>query len=50
MKAYQNWEASGFTDNALLSIADAAQVAMMDAAQGLYKSPTYTPPEGAPCP
>jgi type II secretory pathway pseudopilin PulG len=49
MKAYQNWEASGFTDNGLLSIADDAQDAMMDAAQGLYKDPGNTPPE-VPCP
>lgn len=49
MKAYQNWEASGFTDNTLLGIAEDAQVAMMNAAQGLYKSPNFTPDE-VPCP
>jgi hypothetical protein len=49
MKAYQNWEASGFTDNGLRTIADNAQDAMMNTVQGLYKSPSYTPPE-VPCP
>jgi type II secretory pathway pseudopilin PulG len=49
MKAYQNWEASGFTDNSLRTIAVNAQTAMMNTVQGLYKSPSYTPPE-VPCP
>ncbi|HVR35839.1 MAG TPA: type II secretion system protein [Methylomirabilota bacterium] len=49
MKAYQDWEASGFTDNTLLGIAEDAQVAMMAAVQGLYKSPNNEPPE-VPCP
>jgi type II secretory pathway pseudopilin PulG len=49
MQAYENWEASNFTDSGLRSIAVAKQDAMMTAVQGLYKYPSYVPAEIA-CP
>jgi hypothetical protein len=45
MQAYQDWEAVGFGNNAWRTAALAKQDAMMDAVQGLYKHPSYSPPE-----
>jgi type II secretory pathway pseudopilin PulG len=49
MQAYLTWEAAGFPNDALRAAATAAQSAMMDTVQELYKYPDHVPPE-VPCP